>query len=85
VLKPDPPRELGLYVIGRPLMFVVWGLTLWGTAMAARLAWIAATDSSVRAVHLLAQGSVWVPIVIAVLMWAALFAALRNYRRRGEP
>jgi hypothetical protein len=85
MLKPEPPREVGRYVIGRPLMFLVWGLALWGTATIATLLWIAATDSAARALHLLAQPSVSVPIVIAVVMWAALFAALRNYRRRGEP
>jgi cation transporter-like permease len=83
--KPEPPREAGVYVLGRPLMFVLWGLALWGTFVGAAVVWVGATESAAKALRLCLHPFVCVPILIAVAMWVALFVAVGNYRRRGEP
>jgi hypothetical protein len=82
--QAQPGRDANAYVIGRPLMFVIWVLALWGTGTGARLLWLFVTDEA-KARRLVGLPTVWAPIVIAVLMWAALAAAVRNHRRHGEP
>ncbi|HKV43692.1 MAG TPA: hypothetical protein VJT32_03290, partial [bacterium] len=74
--KTEPPREAGVYVVGRPLMFVLWALALWGTMAGAALAVIATTDSAARALHLLGRPFVFLPLSLSVVMWAALMGVL---------
>lgn len=80
---PDP--EYGVYVIGRPVMLVLWCIALWGTAVGARLVWIVLSQGSAAAIRFLWIPAVWLPIVLAVLMWAALLVAVRRSRGGGEP
>ncbi|HUG52843.1 MAG TPA: hypothetical protein VMR21_04560 [Vicinamibacteria bacterium] len=82
---PVPARQFGRYVLGRPLMFVLWGIALWGTAAGVRLVWMAATQGLSAALPLLGLPSVFVPIVLAVLMWGAVAVAVRRFRGDGEP
>jgi hypothetical protein len=82
--QADPGRDANVYVIGRPLMFAIWVLALWGTGTGVRLLWLFVTDEA-KAVRLVVLPTVWVPIVIAALMWLALAAAVRSHRRHGEP
>lgn len=79
---PAPDSEFGTYVIGRPIMLVVWGVALWGTALGVRLAWIAATQGSSTALWFLSVASVYVPILVALFMWVALGLAIRRFRRK---
>ena len=83
--RQRPKPQYGVYVIGRPLMLVIWGIALWGSAVAARLVWIAATKSLAGAIGLLVWPSVWIPVVMAIVMWVGLVVALRGFRRDGEP
>ena len=80
--QTTPVRGANVYVIGRPLMFAIWVLALWGTGTGARLLWLFVTDEP-KALRLVGLPSVWMPIVIAAVMWLALAAALRRHRR-GE-
>ena len=80
----DPGRDAKVYAVGRSAMFTIWVLALWGTGTGIRLLWLFVTDEA-KASRLVVLPTVWVPIVIAVLMWVALAMALRNYRRNGEP
>ena len=81
---PDP--EYAVYVFGRPLMLVLWGLALWGTIVGARLAWIAVAQGGTAAARFLAMPMVVIPLVLAVVMWAGLLLALRRFRgREDEP
>jgi hypothetical protein len=82
--QADPGRDANVYVIGRPVMFATWVLALWGTGTGVRLLWLFVTDEA-KAVRLVVLPTVWVPIVIAALMWIALAAAVLHYRRHGEP
>ena len=82
--QADPARGTNFYVIGRPMMFTIWVLALWGTGTGIRLLWLFVTDEA-KARRLVLLPTVWVPIVLAVLMWLALAAAVRRYRRHGEP
>ena len=82
--QADPGRDANVYVIGRPVMFAIWVLALWGTGTGVRLLWLFVTDEA-KALRLVVLPTVWVPIVIAALMWLALAMAARNYRRNGEP
>jgi hypothetical protein len=77
-------REANVSAIGRPVMFAIWVLALWGTGTGIRLLWLFITDQA-RALRLVARPAVWGPILLAVLMWIALAAAFRHYRRHGEP
>ena len=83
-VRPTDSREANVYIVGRPLMFVLWVLTLWGTGTGIRLLWLFITDSA-RAFRLAGYPTVWGPMVLAVLMWIALVAAVRHHRRHGEP
>ena len=82
--QAGPERKVNVYAIGRPVMFVIWVLALWGTGTGIRLLWLFITDQP-RALRLVALPTVWRPILLAVLMWMALGAAFRHYRRHGEP
>jgi hypothetical protein len=82
--QADPGRDANVYGIGRRVMFGIWVFALWGTGTGIRLLWLFVTDEA-KAYRLVVLPTVWVPIVIAVLMWVALAMALRNYRRHGEP
>ena len=75
---PDP--EYAVYVFGRPLMLVLWGLALWGTIVGARLAWIAVAQGGRAAMLFLAMPMVVIPLGLAVVMWAGLVLALRRSR-----
>ena len=81
------PREsqFSVYVLGRPLMLVLWGIALWGTVAAARLCWIAVTQGGAAALKLLALPSVAIPSGLAVAMWLAVSVAARRFYRDGEP
>jgi hypothetical protein len=81
--QADPGRDANVYVIGRPVMFAIWVLALWGTGTGVRLLWLFVTDEA-KAMRLVVLPTVWVPILVAALMWIALAAALRRYRRHGE-
>ena len=74
--QPDP--EYGVYVVGRPLMLVLWGVALWGTMIAVRLAWIAVDQGGGAAARFLAAPLVAVPVILAAVMWAGLVLALRR-------
>ena len=82
---PAPDPQAGTYMVGRPLLFVVWAFALWGTGVAVRLVWLAATRGLPAALRFLALSSVSIPVVVAVCMWIALFAAVRRFHRHGEP
>ena len=82
--QAEPGRGSNLYGIGRPLLFTIWVVALWGTGTGVRLLWLFITDEA-KALRLIALPTVWVPIVLAALMWIALAAAVRNFRRHGEP
>ena len=79
----DSRPDAGVYIIGRPLMFAIWTLALWGTGTGIRLVWLFMTDES-KALRLAVLPAVWLPIAVAVVMWIALTAALRRHRRHGE-
>jgi hypothetical protein len=81
--QTTPGRDANVYGIGRPVMFAIWVLALWGTGAGARLLWLFVTDEP-KALRLIGLRSVWMPILIAVVMWLALIAAVRRHRRRGE-
>jgi hypothetical protein len=85
VKRAGPDPEYGVYVIGRPLMLVLWGIALWGTAVGARLIWMAVVVGSEAALRFLWVPTVWLPVTLAVLMWVALFVTVRRFRRGGEP
>ena len=76
---PSEPKasKTSVYLIGRPVMFAIWVLALWGTATGIRLLWLFITDEA-KALRLIALPSVWLPIALAALMWIALAAAVRN-------
>jgi len=82
--EPRPDPETGIYVIARPLMFVVWAIALWGTGVGMRLAWLAVTQGLSAALPFLLQRAVWIPILLAVLMWIAVIVAVRGFREHGE-
>src|SRR5713101_6400936 len=82
---PAPDPQAGTYVVGRPLMFVVWAIALWGTGVALRLAWLAATRGLPAALQFLALPGVSVPVVVALCMWIALLVAVRRFHRHGAP
>jgi hypothetical protein len=82
--EAEPRRVTSAYAIGRPLLFTIWVIALWGTGTGARLLWLFITDEA-KALRLIALPSVWVPIALAAVMWIALGAAVRNFRRHGEP
>jgi hypothetical protein len=82
-VKPTDSGEANVYIVGRPLMFVLWVVTLWGTGTGVRLLWLFLTDEA-RAFRLAGLPTVWVPIVLGTLMWIALLAAIRHHRRHGE-
>ena len=73
-----------MYGIGRPLLFMIWVVALWGTGTGIRLLWLFLTDEA-KALRLIVLPTVWVPVLLAVVMWVALAAAVWNYRRHGEP
>ena len=75
----DRARDAGVYVVGRPLMFALWALALWGTGTGVRLLWLFVTDEA-KARRLAVLPTVWGPIVLAVVMWIAMGAALRRFR-----
>jgi len=81
--QTTPRRDANVYVVGRPVMFAIWVLALWGTGTGARLLWLFVADEA-KALRLVRLPSVWMPILIAVVMWLAFAAALRRHRRRGE-
>jgi hypothetical protein len=83
IKKTDRGRDANVYVIGRPLMFAIWALALWGTGTGIRLVWLFITDEA-KALRLAVLPTVWLPIAVAVVMWIALAAAVRRYRRHGE-
>lgn len=74
-----------MYVIGRPLMAVIWALALWGTGIGARLLWLMATRGTGVAIGFLRSPMVSVPLVLAVFMWIALILAVRRFRGGGPP
>jgi hypothetical protein len=82
---PAPDPRAAAYIVGRPLMFVVWGIALWGTGVAVRLAWLVATRGLPAALGFLALPGVSIPVVVALCMWIALLAAVRRFHRHGEP
>jgi hypothetical protein len=82
--QAGPRRAKNVYLIGRPVMFAIWVLALWGTGTGIRLLWLFVTDEA-KAARLVVLPTVWVPIVVAALMWIALGAAVRRYRHEGEP
>jgi len=82
--QADPRRAANVHAVGRHVMFAIWVLALWGTGTGIRLLWLFVTDEA-KALRLVRLPTVWAPIAIAVLMWVALAAAWRNYRRHGEP
>ena len=80
--QPDP--EYAVYVFGRPLMLVLWGLALWGTMIGVRLAWIAVDEGGGAAARFLFAPFVAVPVILAMVMWLGLFLAIRRFRGRDE-
>ena len=82
IVGRDP--EYAVYVMGRPLMLVLWCVALWGTLVAARLVWIAVAQGGRAAARFLAMPMVAIPVVLSVLLWAGLFLALRRFRGRDE-
>jgi hypothetical protein len=74
----DSRRDAKVYGIGRPLMFAIWTLALWGTGTGIRLVWLFMTDAP-KALRLAVLPTVWLPIAVAVVMWIALAAALRRF------
>ena len=83
--QPRPRSQFTAYVIGRPLMLILWVVALWGTATGVRLAWIAATHGAAAALRLLALPSVSFPVLLAAFMWTAVAVALSRFGRDGEP
>jgi len=75
----DEPTSSGFfrYAVGRPLMVIAWGVALWGTFVALRLAWIALTRGWVEASILFGDPVVLIPVLVAVLAWTVLAFALR--------
>jgi hypothetical protein len=83
--RGDRAADFRVYVFGRPLMFALWALSLWGTVTAVRLAWLYLAGDTANALRLARLPTVWGPIAVAALMWIGLVLALRRFRRSGEP
>ena len=78
-VEDDEEQSSGFlrYAVGRPLLVIAWGVALWGTFVALRLAWIALTRGWVEASILLGDPIVLIPVLVAVLAWTVLAFALR--------
>jgi hypothetical protein len=80
-----PDSAFGVYVVGRPVMLIIWGIALWGTIAAVRLGWIAITQDGSAALRLLLAPAVGLPVLLAVVMWIALAMALSGFFGNREP
>ena len=69
------------YAVGRPLMFMAWAVALWGTAVGFRLAWIAITRGVGEAAVFLFDPWVLIPVLAAVVAWAAALLVIRGRSR----
>jgi hypothetical protein len=69
------------YAVGRPLMLIAWGVALWGTFLGLRLVWIAAARGAGEAAVFLFDPFVYVPVLAAVVAWAAAVLAFRTALR----
>ena len=83
--RPTGGSQFNVYVLGRPLMLVLWGIAIWGTLAAVRLCWIAITQGGTSALRLLSIPSVFIPIGLAAAMWVAVTVAVKRFYRDGEP
>jgi hypothetical protein len=82
--EPDRSDNFKVYAVGRPLLFFVWALALWGTCTGVRLVWMALTGRMTAVLRLGTHAFVRVPIMAAVVMWTALALAWRQHKRGGE-
>jgi hypothetical protein len=82
-------RDVLIFAVGRPLLFVFWALILWGTFVAAALAWTSFWRGPVEAIRATLDGSGFLGManlglaVLAVTVWIIVVILARRGRQGG--
>lgn len=79
-----PRRRFVAELLGRPLLFVLWSLVLWGTLLVLGVSFTLLTRGAGQIGPLAKDAWGWlnlVSVVLAVLAWGALLRAVRLSRR----
>jgi hypothetical protein len=84
-------RDVLVFAVARPLLFVFWALVLWGTFVAIAIAWTILTRGPAAAVHATldrtGQGALGMAnlglAILAVSVWIVVLLLARRRRQGG--